>query len=83
MYDAIVIGGGVVGAALAYQLVCGGARTLLLDRADAGRATDAGAGTRPPRCMTWLWLRTTTTRGWWPSSKASRPATPASRSAAS
>ncbi len=44
MYDAIVIGGGIVGASAAYHLVCGGARTLLIDRADVGRATDAGAG---------------------------------------
>jgi D-amino-acid dehydrogenase len=44
MYDAIVIGGGIVGASAAYHLVCGGARTLLIDRMDTGRATDAGAG---------------------------------------
>jgi D-amino-acid dehydrogenase len=43
-YDAIVIGGGVVGASTAYHLVREGVRTLLLDRRDAGRATDAGAG---------------------------------------
>ena len=43
-YDAIVIGGGVVGASTAYHLVRDGARTLLVDRRDAGRATDAGAG---------------------------------------
>jgi D-amino-acid dehydrogenase len=44
MVDAIVVGGGIVGASAAYHLVCGGARTLLIDRADPGRATDAGAG---------------------------------------
>ena len=43
-YDAIVIGGGVVGMSIAYHLVSAGAHTLLLDRADAGRATAAGAG---------------------------------------
>ena len=43
-YDAIVVGGGVVGTSIAYHLVSAGARTLLLDRADPGRATDAGAG---------------------------------------
>jgi D-amino-acid dehydrogenase len=43
-HDVIVIGGGVVGATLAYVCAREGARTLLLDRADPGRATDAGAG---------------------------------------
>src|SRR5262249_23729579 len=43
-YDAIVVGGGVLGMSVAYHLVSAGARTLLLDRADPGRATDAGAG---------------------------------------
>jgi D-amino-acid dehydrogenase len=44
IYDAIVVGGGIVGMSVAYHLVQAGARTLLLDRADSGRATDAGAG---------------------------------------
>jgi D-amino-acid dehydrogenase len=48
MYDAIVIGGGLLGVATAYHLVRGGARTLLVDRADRGRATDAGAGILSP-----------------------------------
>jgi D-amino-acid dehydrogenase len=43
-YDAVVIGGGVVGASTAYHLVRAGVKTLLVDRRDAGRATDAGAG---------------------------------------
>jgi D-amino-acid dehydrogenase len=43
-YDAMVVGGGVVGMSTAYHLVCDGARTLLIDRQDVGRATDAGAG---------------------------------------
>ena len=43
-YDAIVIGGGVVGASTAYHLVRAGGATLLVDRCDVGRATDAGAG---------------------------------------
>jgi D-amino-acid dehydrogenase len=44
MHDVIVVGGGVVGATTAYLCAREGLRTLLLDRADAGRATDAGAG---------------------------------------
>ncbi len=47
-YDAIVIGGGIVGMSIGYHLVCAGARTLLIDRADPGRATDAGAGILAP-----------------------------------
>jgi D-amino-acid dehydrogenase len=47
-FDAAVIGGGLVGSATAYHLVCAGARTLLVDRVDAGRATDAGAGILSP-----------------------------------
>jgi D-amino-acid dehydrogenase len=38
------VGGGVVGATAAYLCAREGLRTLLLDRLDAGRATDAGAG---------------------------------------
>jgi D-amino-acid dehydrogenase len=48
MYDAIVIGGGLVGNSIAYHLVCQGAKTLLIDRHDQGRATDAGAGILSP-----------------------------------
>ena len=47
-FDAAVIGGGLVGTATAYHLVSAGARTLLVDRADPGRATDAGAGILAP-----------------------------------
>jgi D-amino-acid dehydrogenase len=38
----------LVGAATAYELGRGGARTLLVDRHDRGRATDAGAGILSP-----------------------------------
>lgn len=48
MADVIVIGGGIVGMATAYHLVRAGAQTLLLDRTDVGRATDAGAGILSP-----------------------------------
>jgi D-amino-acid dehydrogenase len=47
-YDTIVIGGGVVGAATAYHLAKAGAQTLLIDRNDASRATNAGAGILAP-----------------------------------
>ncbi len=43
-YDAIVVGGGVVGMASAWHLVAAGVRTLLIDRDDPGRASAAGAG---------------------------------------
>lgn len=47
-FDAAVIGGGLLGTATAYHLAAAGARTLLVDRADTGRATDAGAGILSP-----------------------------------
>ncbi len=43
-WDLIVIGGGVVGASVAYYSARAGSRTLLVDARDEGRATDAGAG---------------------------------------
>ena len=43
-FDAIVVGGGVVGLSAAWHLALGGARTLLVDGGHPGRATDAGAG---------------------------------------
>ena len=51
-YDAIVIGGGIVGMSAAYHLVHAGANTLLVDRKDQGRATDAGAGILSPATNT-------------------------------
>ncbi len=47
-FDAAVIGGGLLGTATACHLVSAGARTVLIDRADVGRATDAGAGILSP-----------------------------------
>lgn len=46
--DAIVVGGGIVGASLAYHLVKAGLKTRLIDRHDVARATDAGAGIISP-----------------------------------
>lgn len=47
-YDAVVVGGGLVGVALAYELTGAGATVALVDRHDRGRATDAGAGILSP-----------------------------------
>lgn len=44
MSDAVVVGGGIVGFGAAYRLACAGAEVTVVDRADTGRATDAGAG---------------------------------------
>jgi D-amino-acid dehydrogenase len=46
--DVVVVGGGIVGLSLAYELVTAGATTVLVDRHDPGRATDAGAGILSP-----------------------------------
>lgn len=42
--DIAVVGGGLVGTSLAYELVARGADVVLVDRHHVGRATDAGAG---------------------------------------
>lgn len=46
--DVIVVGGGIVGSATAYHLARAGVDVGLFDRADEGRATDAGAGILSP-----------------------------------
>ena len=51
-FDLIIVGAGIVGAAAAYRAGQLGARTLLCDRRDAGRATDAGAGILAPESST-------------------------------
>lgn len=48
MDDVFVIGGGVVGASAAYHLARKGVRVTLIDRADSGQATAAGAGIISP-----------------------------------
>src|SRR5690348_225414 len=48
MGEIIVVGGGVVGAAAAYHLARAGQAVTLIDRADDGQATAAGAGIISP-----------------------------------
>jgi D-amino-acid dehydrogenase len=46
--DVVVVGGGIVGAATAYELCRRGARVVLVDAHHPGRASDAGAGILSP-----------------------------------
>ena len=46
--EAVVVGGGIAGASAAYRLARAGARVVLVDRADRGQATAAGAGIIAP-----------------------------------
>jgi D-amino-acid dehydrogenase len=48
MLDAIIIGGGILGQSVGYHLAKSGARVVVVDRRDEGRATDAGAGIITP-----------------------------------
>jgi D-amino-acid dehydrogenase len=50
--DVAVVGGGLVGTSLAYELVTLGADVVLVDGAHPGRASDAGAGILSPE-TTW------------------------------
>ena len=62
-YDVAVIGAGLVGVALAYELACLGASVAVIDAGHPGRATDAGAGILSPVTTMeteepmWLFLR--------------------------
>ena len=47
-WDLLVVGGGIVGASVAYHAARAGARVLVVDRDDPGRATSAGAGIVSP-----------------------------------
>lgn len=47
-FDVVVIGGGIVGASAAYRLARRGASVALVDRAEPGYATGAGAGIISP-----------------------------------
>jgi D-amino-acid dehydrogenase len=49
--DVVVVGGGLVGAACAYELAGAGHSVTVVDRRDTGRATDAGAGILSPETM--------------------------------
>src|SRR5580658_3638145 len=46
--DVAVIGAGLVGVSLAYELACLGASVTVIDASHPGRATDAGAGILSP-----------------------------------
>jgi D-amino-acid dehydrogenase len=46
--DVAVVGGGLVGASVAYELTCAGASVALVDASLPGRASDAGAGIVSP-----------------------------------
>jgi D-amino-acid dehydrogenase len=47
--DVVVVGGGLVGTSIAYELACAGAQVSLVDSADPGRASGAGAGIVSPQ----------------------------------
>lgn len=44
MKSLIIIGGGILGASVAYEAAKAGAKVILIDRADSGQATGAAAG---------------------------------------
>src|ERR1700676_59606 len=46
--DVAVVGSGLVGTSVAYELTCAGASVALIDASPPGRASDAGAGIVSP-----------------------------------
>ncbi len=42
--DVLIVGGGIIGGAVAYELACAGARVLILERRQAGREASWAAG---------------------------------------
>ncbi|MGH9028097.1 MAG: NAD(P)/FAD-dependent oxidoreductase [Acidimicrobiales bacterium] len=46
--DVVVVGGGLVGTSVAYELACEGLSVTLVDASHLGRASDAGAGIVSP-----------------------------------
>lgn len=64
MKKVIVIGAGILGASTAYQLSRLGADVIIIDRKDAGQATDAAAGIICP------WLSQRRNKAWYRLAKA-------------
>lgn len=60
----IIIGAGILGASTAYHLAKAGSDVLVIDRKDAGRATDAAAGIICP------WLSQRRNKAWYTLAKA-------------
>ncbi|KMY55810.1 oxidoreductase [Bacillus sp. FJAT-27231] len=59
MKDFIVVGAGILGASTAYHLAKAGANVTVIDRRDAGQATDAAAGIICP------WLSQRRNKAWY------------------
>ncbi|WP_434751287.1 NAD(P)/FAD-dependent oxidoreductase [Paenibacillus amylolyticus] len=64
MNKIIVVGAGILGSSTAYHLAKSGAEVLLIDRKDAGQATDAAAGIICP------WLSQRRNQDWYQLAKA-------------
>src|SRR6476620_1700986 len=64
MPKVIVIGAGILGASTAYHLAKNGAEVIVVDRQDAGQATDAAAGIICP------WLSQRRNKAWYALAKS-------------